>query len=134
MYKIILREDVNKYGCEELIKIFLRPDLYDLFYAQSEVPDDFCGDGAFGMAAGFDECGHSKYDIIINLSGDSSTEKNSVKRKLYAALSELTGNKHEWGILTGVRPVKLAGNILKEAGSYEDALDLCFDHRSEGTQ
>ena len=37
MYKIILREDVNKYGCEELIKIFLRPDLYDLFYAQSEV-------------------------------------------------------------------------------------------------
>ncbi|PWM67518.1 MAG: coproporphyrinogen dehydrogenase HemZ [Eubacteriales Family XIII. Incertae Sedis bacterium] len=122
MYKIILREDVNKYGCEELIKIFLRPDLYDLFYAQAEVPDDFCGDGAFGMAAGFDECGHSKYDVIINLSGDSSTEKNSVKRKLYAALSELTGNKHEWGILTGVRPVKLAGNILKEAGSYEDAL------------
>ena len=51
MYKIILREDVNKYGCEELIKIFLRPDLYDLFYAQAEVPDDFCGDGAFGMAA-----------------------------------------------------------------------------------
>ena len=41
MYKIILREEVNNYGCEELIKIFLRPDLYDLFYAQAEVPDDF---------------------------------------------------------------------------------------------
>lgn len=114
MYKIILREDVNKYSCEELIKIFLRPDLYDLFYVPGEVTDDFC------------DCGEDS--VIINLSADSNTEKNSVKRKLYAILSELTGNKHEWGILTGVRPVKLAGDILKKAGGYDAALNELVDY------
>ena len=119
MYKIILKKDVNKYNCEELIKIFLRPDLYDLFYADGEAGDDFCGDEAAET---------SEYDTVINLTGDGNTEKNSVKRKLYAALSELTGNKHEWGILTGVRPVKLAGEVLHMAGSYEAALREFTDY------
>ena len=50
-------------------------------------------------------------------SGDDTLEydfrgdKEDVKRQIYRNLSELTGKSPKWGILTGIRPVKLAGEI-----------------------
>ena len=48
-------------------------------------------------------------------------EKNEAKRQLYKYLVDLTGKTQEWGILTGVRPVKLAGELYEK---YQDRAEV----------
>ena len=48
---------------------------------------------------------------------DFQGDKEDVKRQIYRDISGLTGKSPKWGILTGIRPVKLAGEI---AGRGED--------------
>ena len=43
---------------------------------------------------------------------DFRGDKNDLKRQIYRDLSRLTGAGPKWGILTGIRPVKLAGELL----------------------
>ena len=53
--------------------------------------------------------------------GESRTEqKNNLKRALYHMLSERTGKRLPWGALTGIRPTKLAMNLLEEGKSREE--------------
>ena len=73
---------------KELIDEFLPPDRYEV------VEDD-------GVRN--DECLH------INLQG--SDDRDEIKREIFRDLSALTGKRPDWGILTGVRPVKLAGEL-----------------------
>ncbi|MCR5034907.1 MAG: coproporphyrinogen dehydrogenase HemZ [Clostridia bacterium] len=42
---------------------------------------------------------------------DFRGDKEDVKRQIYRDLSAMTGKSPKWGILTGIRPVKLAGEI-----------------------
>ena len=42
---------------------------------------------------------------------DFRGDRNDLKRQIYRDLSGLTGYSPKWGILTGIRPVKLAGEI-----------------------
>lgn len=50
---------------------------------------------------------------------DDIIDKNGAKRYIFQRLSSLTGQRPDWGILTGVRPVKFAGDMLATAGSLE---------------
>ena len=43
--------------------------------------------------------------------------KDRIKYSLYNMLSELTGKKLPWGSLTGIRPAKLAMNLLEEGAA-----------------
>jgi len=104
LYKIVLHGIKNKYGFDELVKIFLHPDNFTIFYDEMEKRPE--------------ELPDSEYEHIIELTGK---EKNDLKIMLYNSLSEITGIKHEWGILTGVRPVKLAGELIRKLGSNEAA-------------
>lgn len=52
---------------------------------------------------------------------DDITDKNDAKSYIFQQLSARTGQRPDWGILTGVRPVKLAGDMLRVAGSLEAA-------------
>ena len=45
------------------------------------------------------------------LSYDFRGDKNDLKRQIYRDLSKLTGMSPKWGILTGIRPVKLAAEL-----------------------
>ena len=54
----------------------------------------------------------------------SRDEKNELKRSLYQDLSLITGTKPEWGILTGIRPVKLAGEMLEQGKSPDQVLKI----------
>ena len=83
----------------ELIDEFVRPEEYEL------LPDD-----------GFrcDQCIH------INLAG--STDRDEIKAELFDRLYELTGRRPDWGILTGVRPVKLAGEMLEKVQNPDAVL------------
>ncbi len=91
MYKIVLENVNNTHEYEELVKIFLRPEEYD-------VSMDGDTEGA---------------DLVVRNRGD----KNIAKKEIYEALRELTGKSPAWGIVTGIRPVKMTGEIVRR---YEE--------------
>ena len=91
MYAIKILNFEKTYLLNELIKIFLRPDQYELAEGDDNESED---------------C------IVFNKS--ASSDINVIKREIFDKLSELTGQRPEWGILTGVRPVKLCGEIYEK--------------------
>ena len=84
----------------ELIDEFLQPEEYDL------LPDD-----------GF------YYDRALHINASGSTDRDTIKAELFDRLKELTGKRPDWGILTGVRPVKLAGEMLESTGNRDQVLE-----------
>lgn len=90
MYRIKILDFEKTYLLNELIKIFLRPDQYELVDAGDSL-DESC--------------------IVFNEAG--SSDINVIKREIFDKLADLTGHRPEWGILTGVRPVKLCGEIYE---------------------
>ena len=113
LYNIILRNVENKYDFAELIKIFLRPEEFTL-YTEAELAD------AEKQAEAVENTGLEQ--IVFN--EKLSTDKNEIKREIYNKLFSLTGKKPEWGILTGVRPVKLTGEIFDRAGDKDKVEEI----------
>lgn len=108
MYKCVIRgiENTNQY--EELIKVFLSQKDYVL---KSEEPNA-------DVTHAFEQ---NNEDVSrFSFSGD----KNLLKRQLYEELREKTGKAPKWGILTGIRPVKLAGELLDSLGDMEKVQDV----------
>ena len=55
-------------------------------------------------------------DLKSALMGES---KDAIKREIFHKLSASTGLRPEWGILTGIRPVKLCGELIDAYGINE---------------
>ncbi len=89
-YSFNIHGDVNIALMRELIDEFIDPAFYEV--TDSEDPD------------------------VIHINSDCSSDRDTVKRELYTKLCELTGKKQKWGALTGVRPVKLAGELIESIG------------------
>ena len=53
-----------------------------------------------------------------------TSDKNLLKREIYESLREYTGKSPKWGILTGIRPVKLTGEIMDRCGSAEETEEI----------
>lgn len=53
---------------------------------------------------------------------DFRGDKEEIKRQIYRDLSRETGKRPKWGILTGIRPVKLAGELLDQGQDPESVL------------
>lgn len=102
--KIKIHNFNNEQILRELIDEFIPPREYVI------LPDD-----------GFikDKCLH------INL--DKSNDKDEIKRELFNKLGKITGCRPEWGILTGIRPVKLAGEILEDVKTENLAFNILTD-------
>lgn len=101
MYKIFLKDLASKHEYDSLIQNFLEPDRY-------EINPEY--DKNIMYTFGDDE---------IFLKGDS---KNQIKQDIYSKLSKLTGIFPEWGIHTGVRPVKLTGELFEKFNFNEDSV------------
>lgn len=93
--KIKILNFEKQYLLEELIKIFLPPDRYQL------VSEDYVPEADENL-------------IVIN--EENFADKNQINRQIYDKLSSLTGKKPQWGILTGIRPVKLCGELYEKLG------------------
>lgn len=52
--------------------------------------------------------------IVFNQ--ENFSDKNLIKQQIYDTLSKETRKSPEWGILTGIRPVKLAGELVEAIG------------------
>ncbi len=95
MYNLKLHGIENTNPYEELIRLFLLPSQYRVFTDEDEaVPKD---------AREFTDEG----------------DKNALKRQIYQTLAQMTGKRPKWGILTGIRPVKLAGELHETFGSWK---------------
>lgn len=101
MYRIKLNHIEDKYDFNELIKIFLTPDSYEAI--------------AEGQETSVSE--HNYQLIEINKEG--LADKNKIKQEIYKELAKVSGKNPPWGILTGVRPVKLTGELFKLHGSKD---------------
>lgn len=107
MYNFVIRNVSNKYDCEELIKVFIPADD---FRAWTEDEWTALNDEE---KAQFSEA----EQVVFN--EELYDDKNHVKREIFRYMSKLTGMHPAWGILTGVRPVKLTGEIFDRLGSEE---------------
>lgn len=54
-------------------------------------------------------------------------DRDAIKRELFAVLGQLTESRPDWGILTGIRPVKLAGQLVNRLGSREAARNALLE-------
>lgn len=120
MFKIHLSEAINKYEIEELIKVFLKSGEYRFT-------------GPDGQE---DEQQNEELEQVIEIrvpvfqkdpesaSRHEREIKNQIKRFLFRELQRHTGQTPDWGILTGVRPVKLAGELLQREGTENAAKDI----------
>ncbi len=101
MYNIVVHNIENKYEYNELLKIFLKPEDFNVLFE--------------------DEVDKGSSDTeIIEINKDNLGDKNLIKQEIYQKLSKITDNCPAWGIMTGVRPVKLTGEIFDREGSEEN--------------
>lgn len=98
MYRFKFRKTENTNQYEELIKEFLQPGEYEMIGAES--------------------CASNCRALEYEFNGD----RDAVKREIYKELVSLTGKAPKWGILTGIRPVKLAGEIADTGTDPEKRL------------
>ncbi len=106
LYKILLHGITKKYDLQELIKVFLPPDTF-VSYTDEEA------------AAQADPETSEDEAVCMEINRELLDDKNAIKRELYRKLSAATGYRPEWGILTGVRPVKLTGELLDRLQDLE---------------
>ena len=137
-------DKINQY--EELIKVFLQPGEYEIS-GVAEVPDDLpakvsaeapakdpAGDTekktffgvlqqAVAKIAEVAEQSVQEMATVCVFDGD----KDAVKRQIYRDLKALTGKQPKWGILTGIRPVKMAGELVHKTGSAAKARQILLE-------
>lgn len=80
-----------------------------------------------GVDGDGERCGEEERSRV-NASTDGSaasvsTEKNRLKQMLYRALSEITGRTLPWGALTGIRPTKIASQMLADNKDENTIID-----------
>jgi len=128
LYNIHIAQAKNKYEFEELIKVFLKSGEFRLIGAEeTEGTDENEGTDKNDRKNSTSET-KITVPIYIKDSEDGGKKekdlKNRIKRFLYKELQHITGETPDWGILTGVRPVKLAGELLQREGSEEKAREI----------
>lgn len=106
MYRFYINNIENDYHYGELARVFLAEDEFEVIPVH--VPDQ-----ELPLRAG---------SYLVNRTG--SSDRDTIKRELYHLLAEITGMSADWGTLTGVRPLKLAYEMLSESGSLEGMVNL----------
>ena len=127
MYRIHFHQPINKYEPEELIKVFLKVGDYQMIDSdgQEDLENQDCGDNTEDGAVGsVMEIHVPVFDEDLENRKKEKGVKNQVKRFLYRELQRYTGETPDWGILTGVRPVKLAGELLEREEMEEKAKEV----------
>lgn len=70
------------------------------------------GETADRIAA--DEDTGREWQRLLSRPADRAAVKNELKQLLYGMLSEITGRRLPWGTLTGIRPTKIAMQLLEQ--------------------
>ncbi len=108
-------ENLHQY--EELIKVFMPKGMYEI-YGEGDSDEACAGSAGAPDMPDVKSAGAHTDDSDVNVfrfNGD----REELKRSMYRSLELYTGKSPKWGVLTGIRPVKLAGEILDSCGSEE---------------
>ena len=127
--KLLLGSNLYEYDIRGLLQAFFP---WEKFVTDEAAEDPDCLSVFFTEGAG--ENGLDRADLSFTLGGyhrserislvlsDVKTAKSALKRTLYAILSEATGRSLPWGTLTGIRPTKIAMDVLTHGGSGAEVL------------
>lgn len=119
LYKCRIAGSDKVHQYEELIKVFLHPGEYEICSSDkyegvsSDSSADSCNNDTENAA-------ENEFSRTYLFEGD----KDAVKRSIYKDLEKLTGKSPKWGIITGIRPVKMAGEFYKKTGSMEEVIRI----------
>ena len=119
-YKYDLDNVINIFLCEKNIKndYILKNDL--------KVDREKFSVSTFLYDKNGNEIAGEKREFDINTSDKVKLKKlikNSIKLSVYDILVQKFDSKSKWGILVGIRPVKIIHEILDNGGSFEDAIE-----------
>ncbi|MDF2587029.1 MAG: hypothetical protein K0S41_870 [Anaerocolumna sp.] len=138
MIKIYLSNEEYHYDIHALVKAFYPEDQVKVIV---QIPDDNTvsesdSDEESDMDMIFDISATTiKFNIIKNSeciysennnvdTKDKKLFKNNLKRLIYHCLSNFTGKELPWGTLTGVRPTKIAYEMLEQNKSVDEIKDF----------
>ena len=115
-----------KYEIEAVMKLFLPLVTFDFLFEETVDTGDLCivssdekEDGIhLSVEVSYGEK-HLKKDLLIKADDPDGAELN-LCRLLYRIMQEITGITPEWGLLTGIRPVKKVNALLDEGCSKEE--------------
>lgn len=102
MYKLDFNKSPGEYELRELIRMFIPSTEFEI------LTGDFKG-----LEEG---------DKLIKIP-DEITDKEAGKRFIYDTFKQITGKDLAWGTLTGVRPVKLTGELFEKYKDKEGVLE-----------
>ena len=128
--KLIYSGNDYKYDTEAIMKLFLPAQSFEFVYDTYAEP---AGDYAFMrkrvlrgaiLLYVIAQYGGRKDKAVCRLPLEAEEEcSERISRLLYEVMSRLTGIKSDWGILTGVRPVKQVHRLIAKGMSREQIFE-----------
>lgn len=103
MYRFYVNSKINDKHYGDMLRVFFGEDEFEVI--------------TLDLPAGA-ELPLRENTFLVNK--DKAEGRNVIKTELYNLGRELTGITPEWGILTGVRPLKLAYDVLQRCSSREE--------------
>ncbi len=142
MIIVTLNEDRYAYDIHSLVKAFYPEQDVKVFAEGTKEEQSDAGMPAFFVIFKEEEIcagitGKTQKTIRLGAPQDKSAVKNDLKQLLYGILSEETGKTLPWGTLTGIRPTRLAmqlleqGKTAEEADAYMRSTYLCSKEKTE---
>ena len=132
MIIVTLNEDRYAYDIHSLVKAFYPEQEIKVFVKGTKEERSDAGLPAFfvefdetSICAGIEDGGTKT--VNLKTPEDRGTVKNDLKQLLYALLSEETKKTLPWGTLTGIRPTKIAKQLL-EQGQTEQEVAAYMEH------
>ena len=125
MYSIKLCSSVSAYEIEELVKMFVPKGNYEI-----TVDEALDNSQSFSVVFEKEEVSRKIEDFYYKgeRPEDIKALKNAVKRGIFDAFSGLTGKSLPWGILTGVKPVKIVRELYQKGRSLEEIFDYMKEY------
>ncbi len=124
MIKISIATDVAynnfEYEARTLLKAFYPKEDISMEECEANMYVDFiCKDKELTIEFKDSQCN----TLMKEVKKDIKDVKESLDNTLYDMLTKLTGTKQPWGMLTGVRPAKIAYAKLEQGASKDDIVD-----------
>lgn len=112
MQVIYIKEDKYQYDIHSLYKAFYPDEDVKVIVSQSGMAD----------LSGLDISASDEISFI-----DVNKSKNDLKKEIYISLSKKTEKELPWGDLTGIRPTRIAMNLIEEGKSDEEIAGYMMD-------
>lgn len=103
MYRFYINSKVNDKHYGDMLRVFFAEEDFEVIVV------DFPRNTELHLREGSFYLNNHEHD-----------DRNEIKKEILSISSELTGINPEWGILTGVRPLKLALDVLEKSSSREE--------------